>query len=282
MVFLTECFGIIQMTIAELFEYTFIRHALIAGVLASVACGIIGAFVVTRRIVSIAGGIAHASFGGIGIAAFFGISPVLPALSFGALSGILLSLLGKKKGSLSEDTGVGILWATGMSIGVLFLSLSKGYTGDLFTYLFGNILTVTVRDLIGLAILDTGIILLIFAFFKELVSISFDEEFAEARGLPVLMLQIILFFAIALTVVVLMKIVGIILVIAMLTLPSATAKRFASSIKKLILYGIAVALVDIAIGLLLAFRFDLPAGASSVLVATVVFLLAQLVPRHLH
>ncbi|MGB2583229.1 MAG: metal ABC transporter permease, partial [Dehalococcoidia bacterium] len=200
-------------------QYEFMRNALYAGLLASVACGIIGVYVVVNRIVFISGGIAHASFGGIGLGYLAGFSPVLGAMVFTLASALGMGIVTKRT-NLPEDTAIGILWAMGMALGIIFIGLAPGYAPDLFSYLFGNILTVPFSDLILMIILDFIIAAIVIAFYKEFLALSFDEEFGTVVGIPVERLYLLLLCMIALTVVVLIRVVGIILVIALLTIPA--------------------------------------------------------------
>ena len=205
----------------EALQYEFMRNALIAGLLASVACGIVGVYVVVKRIVFISGGIAHASFGGIGLGYFLGINPVLGALVFAVASALGMGAVIKRT-KLPEDTAIGILWAMGMALGIIFIGLTPGYAPDLFSYLFGNILTVPFSDLILMLVLDAVIVSMAIALHKEFLALSFDEEFGTVVGVPVEALYLLLLCMIALTVVVLIRVVGSILVIALLTIPAAT------------------------------------------------------------
>ncbi|MCD4797733.1 MAG: metal ABC transporter permease, partial [Methanosarcinales archaeon] len=209
----------------ELLQYEFIRNAIMAGILASISCGIIGVYVVVKRIVFISGGIAHASFGGIGLGYYLGINPILGVLPFSIASALSMGWVSKRS-RLPEDTAIGILWAMGMSIGIILVSLTPGYAPDLMTYLFGNILTVPFSDIVLMLVLDAIIILVVYSFYKEFLALCFDEEFATVRGVHAERLYLILLCLIALTIVVLIRVVGIILVIALLTIPAAMSRQF--------------------------------------------------------
>lgn len=250
----------------EVLQYEFMRNALIAGLLASVACGIIGVYVVVKRIVFISGGIAHASFGGIGLGYLLGINPVLGAMFFAIASALGMGLVTKRT-RLPEDTAIGILWAMGMALGIIFISLAPGYAPDLFSYLFGNILTVPAFDLILMLILDVVIIAVVLLFYKEFLLLSFDEEFSTIAGVPTQRLYLLLLCLIALTVVVLIRVVGIILVIALLTIPAALARQFTHSIKKMMLLAILAGAVFTFSGLWLSYLLDLASGATIILVS---------------
>ncbi len=252
----------------EVLQYDFIRNALLAGLLASVACGIVGVYVVTKRIVFISGGIAHASFGGIGLGYLIGISPILGAMFFALASALGIGLITRRT-RLPEDTAIGILWATGMALGIVFIGLAPGYAPDLFSYLFGNILTVPPADLIVMLVLDVIIVGIVIVLYKEFQALSFDEEFGTVVGVPVEALYLLLLGMIALTVVVLIRVVGIILVIALLTVPATLARQFTYNLRKMmplaVLFGMAFTLG----GLWLSYVLDLASGATIILLSGV-------------
>ena len=248
-----------------------LKNPIIAGILASTACGIIGAYVVVKRIVFISGGISHASFGGIGLGYFLGIDPILGALVFSLVSAVTMGMVSRRT-RLSEDTAIGILWAIGMAIGILFVYLTPGYAPDLMSYLFGDILFVSSQEMILMLILDIIIGLVVFLLYKELLAISFDEEFSTVAGLPTERLYLILLCLVALTVVVLIRVVGIILVIALLTIPAAMARQFTHSFKKMMLLSVLWGIVFTQCGLWLSYLLDWPSGATIILVAGILFL----------
>ena len=255
----------------EVLQYEFMRNALLAGLLAAIACGIIGTYVIVKRMVFISGGIAHASFGGIGLGYLLGINPVLGALFFAIASALGMGLVTRRT-KLSEDTAIGILWAMGMALGVIFIGLAPGYTPDLFSYLFGNILTVPLSDLVMMLILDVIIISVVFLLYKEFLALSFDEEFSTVVGVPAERLYLVLLGLIALTVVVLIRVVGIILVIALLTIPAAMARQYTHSLKKVMCLSILFGAVFAVSGLWLSYVVDLASGATIILVAGILFL----------
>ena len=247
------------------------NNAFWAGLLASIACGVIGTFIVVKRMVFISGGIAHASFGGIGIGYFAGINPIMGALAFTIASALGMGAL-VRRSRIAEDTAIGIFWATGMAIGILFISITPGYVPDLFSYLFGNILTVPSSNLILMVILDSIIITMVILLYKEFMAISFDEEFSRVMGIPVEKLYYALLCLIALTVVLLIRIVGIILIIALLTIPAATARRFTSNLKRMMIIAVALGIAFNFGGLWLSYVVDLPSGATIILVSGASFL----------
>ena len=246
-----------------------------AGILASISCGIIGVYVVVKRIVFISGGIAHASFGGIGLGYYLGINPILGVLPFSIASALSMGWVSKRS-RLPEDTAIGILWAMGMSIGIILISMTPGYAPDLMTYLFGNILTVPFSDIILMLVLDAIIILMVYAFYKEFLALCFDEEFATVRGVHAERQYLVLLCLIALTIVVLIRVVGVILVIALLTIPAAMSRQFTSNLKKMMMLSIIFGAVFSSGGIWLSYMFDVPSGATIILVMSVVYLLYSL------
>jgi zinc transport system permease protein len=257
----------------EILQYEFMQNAFWAGLLAAIACGIIGTYVVVKRMVFISGGIAHASFGGVGIGYFMGGNPIIGALIFTIASALGMGALVRRT-KLAEDTAIGIFWAIGMALGILFIAMTPGYAPDLFSYLFGNILTVPASDLLLMVTLDGVIILVVSLLYKEFTALSFDEEFSKVMGLPVERLYLTLLCLIALTVVLLIRIVGIILIIALLTIPAATARRFTSNLKKMMILAVILGIGFTFGGLWLSYAVDLPSGATIILVSGGVFLVS--------
>ncbi|NQT73417.1 MAG: metal ABC transporter permease [Chloroflexi bacterium] len=245
-------------------QYDFMQNAVLAGLLASVACGIIGVYVVVNRIVFISGGISHTAFGGIGLGYYAGIDPIMGALCFTIAAALGIGFLAKNS-RLAEDTVIGIVWAMGMALGILFIGLTPGYTPDLMSYLFGSILTVSDSDLVLMLILDVVILTVVAALYKEFLARSFDEEFGTVVGVPVQALYYMLLIMIALTVVLLIQVVGVILVIALLTIPAAMARQFTFSLKKMMILAILFGAVITFVGLWLSYEFDVASGATIIL-----------------
>ncbi len=263
----------------EMFSYQFMQNAFFAGILASVICGIIGVYVVLKRIVFISGGIAHFSFGGIGFGYYAGINPLLSTLCFSILAAIAIGA-SKKHIALQEDTTIGILWAVGMASGVLFIGMSKGYAVNLFSYLFGNILAVSAFDLTLMCVLSAFIIIAVALLFKEFLILTFDEEYASIVGIPTQALYIFLLCLIALSIVVMIKIVGVILVIALLTIPASIGRLFAKTVKRMMVLATLSGMALTTGGLMLSYYTDLASGATIVLLSAAVFLLASLAKSH--
>jgi len=262
----------------ELLQYEFMRNALLAGLLASVACGIIGTYVVVKRIVMLSGGISHAAYGGIGLGYYLGINPVVGAIGFSLGMAMGMGWLSRRR-PLRTDTIIGIMWAMGMALGVILIELSPGYSADLMGYLFGSILAVSPQDIIIMAVLDGIIMGTVLLLYKELLALSFDEEFAAVVGVPVEGIYFLLLALIALTVVMLMKVVGLILVIALLSIPASISSLFTSSMKRMISLSILLGMVFTTGGLLISFFLDLPAGATIILVAGGAFLITHFLLR---
>lgn len=264
----------------ELLGYEFVRHALVAAVLVSLACGIVGTLVVVKRIVFISGGISHAAFGGIGLGYWLGISPILAAIPFSVLAALGMGLV-SRRARISDDTAIGILWTMGMALGILFIHLTPGYAPDLMSYLFGNILAVPAGDLAVMLALDAVIGAVVVVFFREFAALSFDEEFAVVVGVPAHVLGLVLLCLVALSVVVLIRVVGIILVIALLTLPAAIARQFSRDLRHLMLLASGAGIALTLLGLWVSFLLDLASGATIVLVLGAAFFLSSLVRRAL-
>jgi zinc transport system permease protein len=250
--------------VIEALQYEFMQNAIIAGLLASIACGIVGVYVIVNRIIFISGGIAHTSFGGIGLGYLAGFNPVLGALLFSLASALGIGYITRKT-KLSEDTSIGIFWAMGMALGIIFIGLAPGYAPDLFSYLFGNILTVPNTDLIIMFILDVTIICIVIAFYKQFLAVSFDDEFSTTLGVKVDLFNLLLLLMIALTVVVLLRIVGMILIIALLTIPAALASQFTYNMSRMMLLAIVFNIFFTLGGLWLSYQMDLASGATIVI-----------------
>ena len=243
----------------ELFNYTFFQHALLGSLFASIACGIIGTYIVTRRLVFISGGITHASFGGIGIGLYTGISPILSAAIFAILSAFGVEWLSKRK-DMREDSAIAVFWTFGMAIGIIFSFLSPGFAPDLSAFLFGNILTITMADiwvLIGLSVL---LICFFACFLNPIIYIAFDREYARSQRIPVAFFEYVLMFFIALTIVACLRMIGIVLVISLLTLPQMTANLFTNSFKKIIWASIGIGYLGCLGGLFFSYHLQVPSG----------------------
>ncbi|MFA5699400.1 MAG: iron chelate uptake ABC transporter family permease subunit [Sphaerochaeta sp.] len=258
-------------------DIPFIRNALFAGILSSVLFGILGSVVTVKRIAGLAGAISHAVLGGIGLALYLSatkivpnLSPMVGAIVFALLSAILIGVVSLKS-KQREDTVIQAIWAIGMSIGVLFMAKTPGYT-DPSSYLFGNILLISSRDLILLAILDVVVLLLVWRYYPQIEATSFDEEFAAVRGIPTQLVFLIILSVTAVAVVLLQSFVGIVMVIAMLTLPAGTAGYKARNLASMMIGATLYSFLFSAGGLVLGWSLDLPVGAVVVVLAGLVFL----------
>jgi len=258
----------------SIFRYEFVLHALLAAVLASISCGIVGTYIVARRKVFISGGITHASFGGIGIGYYLGINPVLGAAVFSILSAVGIEYISKKT-DVREDSAIGILWSLGMAIGIIFIFITPGYAPNLMMFLFGSILTVTWTDIylmIGLCLLIVSFFLL---YYRLILYISFDEDYARAHRAPVNFINYVLMSIIALTIVLHIRVVGIILVISFLTIPQSTANLYSRDFRKIIFLSILMGLIGSITGLIMSYSFDIPSGASIIFSFVILFILAK-------
>jgi zinc transport system permease protein len=253
-------------------QFGFMRNALFAGLLVSLACGIIGTLVVANRLVFLAGGIAHSAYGGVGLALYFGFSPFFGAMGFSLAMALLLSAI-TVKGRNRADTAVGVLWAVGMALGVILVDLSPGYRADLMSLLFGSILTVSYRELWlmgGTTVLVAGVVALKY---RDLLVLSYDPEFAATRGLDVVGLHTLLLLLVAAGTVVAIHAVGLILVIALFTIPPTLAERSCRSLASMMAVSAAWSALFTFLGLDLSYRFNLTSGATIILVAAFAFFL---------
>lgn len=255
----------------DFLAHEFMRNALVAGLLASIVCGIVGTFVVVRRIVFIGGGISHASFGGVGLGYYLSFNPLLGALIFSLGSALGIGIISRHARE-REDTVIGMVWATGMAIGILLMGLTPGYAPDLMSYLLGSIIIVPTSDLWMILFLDLFIIGAVVLLYKELLAISFDEEHARISGLPVSLLYILLLCMIAVTVVVLIRVVGVILAIALLTMPAAISGRFTGDLKAMMVLSVILSALFIVLGLWISFELpDLRPGATIIIVSAAAY-----------
>ncbi len=256
----------------EALQFDFIRNALIAGLLASVICGIIGTLVVVNRIVFLSGGIAHAAYGGVGLASFFNL-PFLPsAIGFSLFAGMLMASVSYTM-KHRADTVIGVIWALGMAFGIIMLDLTPGYNVDLMSYLFGSILTVPRSDLVLMAVVGVGLVVLVGYYYQDLLAMSYDEEFARIRGVPVKKLYFGLVGMLAVSVVLIIQVVGLILIIALLTIPPFIVEKYAKSLFQMMIGSSLLGAVFTVSGLWLSYRFNLTSGASIIMVSGVVFML---------
>ena len=260
--------------VIELFQYTFFQHALLGSLFASIACVIIGTYIVTRRLVFISGGITHASFGGIGIGLYAGVSPILCAAIFSVLSAFGVEWLSKRS-DMREDSAIAVFWTFGMAIGIIFSFLAPGFTPDLSSYLFGNILTITTSDIAMLGLLSVVLALFFGLFLRPIIAIAFDRESARSQHMPVALFEYLLMMFIALTIVSCLRMVGIVLVISLPTLPQMTANLFTNSFKRIIWLSILIGYVSCIGGLFFSYKYQIPSGAAIIFVSILIYALAK-------
>ncbi len=244
----------------SLLSFSFFSNAIIAGLLTSIIAGIAGSYIVARKVVFISGGITHASFGGIGLAYFLGFNPFLGAAIFAVLSAMGIEWT-TQKAQIREDSAIAILWSLGMAIGIIFVFLTPGYTPNLMSFLFGNILTVTISDIISMAILSIITITGITLFYRLVLYIAFDQEYAKTLGLKTSLTKYIISIIIALSIVFSIRVAGIILVLSLFTIPQAIANIFTHDFKKMIFISIGFSFLGIITGLIGSYYFNLPSGA---------------------
>jgi zinc transport system permease protein len=259
----------------ELFEYSFFINAVLAAIITSITCGVIGTYIVTRRIVFISGGITHTSFGGIGLGYFLGFNPILGAAIFSLLSAFGIEYLSKRK-EVREDSAIAIMWSFGMAVGIIFIYLSPGYAPDLMSYLFGSILTVSVSELYLTFALCLIVISFFYFFYKPILFSAFDQDFAKTRNIPVGLFNYILIGLVALTIVLSIKVVGIILIISLLTIPQATANLFVKDFKRIIYISILIGIAASLAGLITSYYLNIPSGATIIFSLIFIFIVARL------
>ncbi len=264
-----------QNIVSSFFQYQFMSNAFWAALLLSVAVGLIGSYVVARRLVFLSGGITHASFGGIGIAYYLGLNPILGAAVFAVLSAFGVEALNRRM-DVREDSAIGMLWSVGMAIGIVFIYLTPGYSPNLMTFLFGSILTINMQDILLILLLNIAMIIFFILFYRPILYLAFDEEFARTQGVPVRTFSYILKGFIALTIIFSIRMVGIILLISLLTIPPTLANIFTKRFNRIIFISILVSFLGAVLGLIMSFGLNVPSGATIVIALVGMFGLAKL------
>ncbi len=259
----------------DLLQYTFFQNALLGSLLASILCGMIGTYIVTRRLVFISGGITHASFGGIGLGVYFGIYPILSAAIFSVFSAFGVQWLSKRN-DMREDSAIAVFWTFGMAVGIIFSYLTPGFVPDLSSYLFGNILTITQSDLILLGILTSIVALLFILLLHPIIYVAFDPEFARSQKLPVDIIEYGLMMLIALTIVSCLRMVGIVLAISLLTIPQMTANLFTKDFKKVIWLSMGIGFIGCMGGLWASYQLNVPSGASIIFCSILLYAICKI------
>ena len=260
----------------EVLQYDFIQNALIAGVLISIAAGIIGSLVVVNKITFLTGGIAHSSYGGIGLAIYLGLPVLFGATVFAVLTAVIIAIITLNNRN-RIDAIIGMMWASGMAIGIIFVDLTPGYNVDLMSYLFGSIIAVSNDDLIYMTALDIFIVSTVVFFYKQILAVSYDSEFATLRGINVKFFYTLILILAALCVVAAIKAVGLILVIALLTIPTYLAESFASRLSTMMVISSILATIFTILGLVVSYIYDISSGASIIMVAVIILAFVKLI-----
>lgn len=259
--------------VIEALQFEFMRNAVFAGLFASLVCGVIGSFVVVNRMVFLAGGIAHAAYGGIGLAFFFGIPYVYGTIGVSLAAALLMTAVSVRAKSRA-DTFIGVLWAVGMAMGVILIDLTPGYHTDLMSYLFGSILAVPSRDIVWMSGLGAVTLFITIFFYRDILAISYDAEFAKLRGVPVNLLYFLFIALVAVSIVFIIRVVGLILVIALLTIPPYIAEKYSRSLMVMMVLSVILSVIFNMTGLWMSYTYDLTSGATIIMVAAAGFFLS--------
>lgn len=260
----------------ELLQYSFFTNALLGGVLASIACGIIGTYIVIKRLVFISGGITHASLGGLGIGFYLSINPILSAMVFSILSAFGIQWLSERKG-VREDSAIAAFWSFGMAVGIICIYLKAGFAPNLSEYLFGNILTITTTDIYFFMALSVVLGLIFLIFGREILYAAFDSDFAKTRNLPVKFIEYAMMFFISVTIVLTIRLVGVVLLMSLLTIPQMTANLYTANFSKMIFLSIALGMLGCISGLILSAYINVPSGAFIIFVLIGIYFICRLI-----
>ncbi len=261
--------------ISEIFQYQFLSNAALACLLTGIACGIIGTYVVCRRLVFLSGGITHASFGGIGMAYYFGMNPLLGALIFAILASLGIETLSARR-QIREDSAIGLLWSLGMAIGIIFIYLTPGYAPNLMSFLFGNILSVTSEDIFWMGMTDVTILLIFTLLSRPILYTAFDREYARSQHMPTRTVSYLMSALTAITIVITIRVVGIVLLISLLTIPAVIAGTLTKNFYRTALYASLIASLCAFAGLYVSYRSNIPSGASTIFVLTLTLIIVKL------
>ncbi len=259
----------------EFFQYSFFTNALIGAIFGSIACGIIGTYIVVKRLVFISGGITHASLGGLGIGFYFGFNPILSAMVFSIFSAFGIEWLSGKNG-VREDSAIASFWSFGMAIGIMFIYLKAGFAPNLSEYLFGNILNITTGDIYAFAALSVVLSVIFFFFHREILYVAFDSDFAKTRNFPVKFIEYAMMFFIAVSIVLTIRLVGVVLLMSLLTMPQMIANLYTAKFTKMIFLSILFGLVGCISGLLLSTFVNVPSGASIIFILIGIYFVCRL------
>ena len=261
---------------ADILRYEYLANALLAAIFAGITCGIVGTYIVSRRMVFLCGGITHASFGGLGIALYMGINPIVGALVFAILSAIGVEWA-SDKGRMREDSAIGIIWSIGMAIGALFMSLTPGYTsGDLASYMFGSIITVTEQDITMLGILTAICIIGAILLSRQIMYVAFDRTFSSSQGIATRLISYVMSVIVAITIVMAIRIMGIVLLLSLFTIPVVTANSLSKSYTTITLWASIIGVVGAVLGLIMSYNWEVPPGVSIIFTLTIALIGAKL------
>lgn len=260
----------------DIFRYEYLMNALLAAVFAGITCGIVGTYVVARRMVFLCGGVTHASFGGLGIAVYMGANPIVGAMVFAVLSALGIEWAGDR-GRIREDSAIGIIWSVGMAVGALFMSLTPGYTsGDLSSYMFGSIVTVTTRDVATLGVLTLFCIVGAVLWWRPVMYLAFDRDFAASQGIATRAASYIMAVIVALTIVLSIRVMGIVLLLSLFTIPAVTANAMTKSYAAITRWAAVLAVAGAVVGLFISYNLEVPPGASIIFTLTIALIVVKL------
>ncbi len=260
----------------DIFRYEYLMNALLAAVFAGITCGIVGTYVVARRMVFLCGGVTHASFGGLGIAVYMGANPIAGAMVFAVLSALGIEWAGDR-GRIREDSAIGIIWSVGMAVGALFMSLTPGYTsGDLSSYMFGSIVTVTTRDVATLGVLTLFCIVGAVLWWRPVMYLAFDRDFAASQGIATRAASYVMAVIVALTIVLSIRVMGIVLLLSLFTIPAVTANAMTKSYAAITRWAAVLAVAGAVVGLFISYNLEVPPGASIIFTLTIALIVVKL------
>lgn len=259
----------------EIFQYTFFQNALLGVVIVSIMSAMIGTYIITRRLMFITGGVTHACFGGLGLGYFLGISPIVMAGVFAVASSLGVEWLTTKQ-RVREDSAISVMWAMGMAIGTLFIFLTPGYVPELNSFLFGNILTITKADLIAFTVFIIIFVIFFCSCYRIIVSCAFDKDFARTQGQPVVLVNTIMTVAIAICVVLTIRLIGIMLLMSLLSMPQMIAEVFTNRLKPMMIISVIISIVCSVAGLFCSYLMGVPASATIVLALVTVYIIARI------
>lgn len=264
--------------INDILNYPHLSNALYACILSGIACGIVGTYIVARRMVFLSGGITHSSFGGMGIALYAGTNPIVGAMIFAVLAALGIEWA-SERGRIRQDSAIGIVWSVGMAIGIVFMNLRSGYAaGDLSAYLFGSIITVTRGDVAALGVLCLLLIAGALAWLRQVMFVAFDREFAASQGIPTRSISYIMAVVVAATIVLSIRVMGIILLISLLTMPAVIVNSITKSYRAITLWAAIVGMTANIIGLTISYYFEIPPSAVIIFVLTLTLIIVKLLP----